>query len=83
MPSQRNLERLRGQASLETVRRGTGSEHVGVVLQTSEGERWILVRLGSNPFDDPEAQKLSGHTIEVEGYRVGREFRYSAVREIS
>ena len=83
MPSERKLERLRGQVSLETVRRGTGNEHVGVVLRTSEGERWTLIRLGSNPFDDPEIRKLSGRTIEVEGYSVGSEFRYLAAREIS
>ena len=83
MKSDRKLARIRGQAHLETVRRGTGSEHTGVVLETSKGERWILVRIGGNPFEDPEARKLSGRMIEVEGYRVGAELRYVAVRDIS
>jgi hypothetical protein len=83
MKSDLKRVRIRGQAHLETVRRGTGSEHSGVVLVTSNGERWILVRIGGNPFDDPETRKLSGHTIEVEGYCVGAELRYVAVRDIS
>jgi len=78
----RKLERIRGQTHLKTVRRGTGSEHAGVVLETAKGERWILVRIGGNPFDDSETRSLSGRTIEVEGYRVGGEFRYVAAREV-
>jgi hypothetical protein len=65
------------------VRPGTGSEHVGIVLETSEGDRLNLVRLGGNPFDDPETRKWSGRTIEVDGYRVGLELRYVAVRDVS
>jgi hypothetical protein len=67
---------------METVRRGTGSEHLGVVLYTPEGERLILVRIGGNPFDDPETRKLDGLTIEAEGYRLGSELRYVSVRQI-
>ena len=81
MKSVRTLTRIRGEARLETVRRGTGSEHTGVVLETPEGDRWILVRIGGNPFDDPETRKLPGRTIEVEGYCVGAEFRYVSVRD--
>jgi hypothetical protein len=55
---------------------------VGVVLVTTEGERLNLVRLGGNPFTDPETDKLSGSTIEVEGYRIGTELRYVIVREV-
>lgn len=82
MKSDRKLTRIRGQAHLETVRRGTGGEHTGVVLETPKGERWILVRIGGNPFDDPETRKLSGRIIEVEGYCVGAELRYIAVRDV-
>jgi len=78
----RKLERIRGRTHINTVRRGTGSEHLGVVLETAEGDRWILVRLGGNPFDDAETRKLSGRTIEVEGYCVGSELRYVAAREV-
>ncbi len=80
MPVRRNRELFRGRARLETVRPGTGSEHVGVVLETSDGQRLNLVRLGGNPFDDAETRKLAGHTIEVEGYRVGSDLRYAVAR---
>ena len=72
----RPVVRLRGRALLEPVRIGTGSAHVGVVLETAEGERVVLVRLGGNPFDDEDTRALSGHLIEVAGYRVGNELRY-------
>lgn len=78
----RKLERVRGHTTLASVRRGTGSEHTGVVLDTSEGERLILIRLGANPFEDQETLKLGGRAIEVEGYRVGSELRYISVREV-
>jgi hypothetical protein len=83
MSSERKLERFRGRAQVQTVRRGTGSEHVGVVLETTGGERLNLVRLGGNPFTDPATDKLSGSTIEVEGYRIGTELRYVTVHEVS
>jgi hypothetical protein len=83
MKPKRKLELICGQANLETVRRGTGSEHLAVTLKTPTGERWILVRVGGNPFDDSETRKLSGRTIEVEGYCVGNELRYVAARDIS
>ena len=82
MTPQRKLERVTGRTTLATVHRGTGSEHTGVVLDTSEGERLILVRLGTNPFEDLKTRKLSGRTLEVEGYRVGSELRYVSIREI-
>ncbi|HOB98762.1 MAG TPA: hypothetical protein PKM43_08460 [Verrucomicrobiota bacterium] len=80
MPIKREREIYRGRARLETVRRGTGSEHVGVVLETPDGQRFNLVRLGGNPFDDAETRELSGHTVEVEGYRVGSDLRYTVAR---
>ena len=82
MPSTRKLECFRGHAQLETVRRGTASEHLGVVLTTSDGERLNLVRLGGNPFDDSETRAWSGRALEVEGYRVGSDLRYVTVREV-
>jgi hypothetical protein len=64
------------------VRKGTASEHTGVVLETPDGERFVLVRLGGNPFDDAETRQLVGHQIEVEGYGVGHELRYASARDI-
>jgi len=61
------------------VRLVTASEHVAVVLRTDEGEELILQRVGANPFKDPEGEKLVGHRVTVEGYRLGKVFRYVAV----
>lgn len=82
MSADRNLERVKGRVSLATVRRGTASEHMGVVLDTAEGDRLILIRLGSNPFEIEESRNLAGRELEVEGYRVGKELRYTAIHEI-
>jgi len=81
MSPNRNLEKVKGRVSLATVRRGTASEHTGVVLDTPEGDRLILVRLGSNPFEIEESRDLAGRELEVEGYRVGNELRYTAIHE--
>jgi hypothetical protein len=83
MAPDRNLERVTGRASLATVRRGTASEHTGVVLDTPEGDRLILIRLGSNPFEIEESRNLVGREVEVEGYRVGSELRYTAIHELT
>ena len=56
--------------------RGTGTEHTGVVLTTPEGERLVLQRIGGHPFSDPETRNLAGHDVSVEGFRLGRVFRY-------
>jgi hypothetical protein len=82
MTPARQIERIRGHAVLTTVRKGTGSEHEGVVLQTAKGERLVLVRIGGNPFDDPETRRLDGRTLEIEGYRVGGELRYVSARDV-
>lgn len=58
------------------VRLGTASEHTALVLQTDEGEELILQRIGANPFTDAEGEKLVGQRVTVEGYRLGKVFRY-------
>ncbi len=82
LPLYRKLECVRGRAKLETVHRGTGSEHLGVTLKDSNGKKSVLVRIGGNPFNDPETRKLRGRNVEVEGYRVGNQVRYVSAREI-
>jgi hypothetical protein len=81
-PKKRELVRIRGKACEERVRRGTASEHSAVVLETAEGERLILQRIGGNPFRDEPTQRLVGLRLEVEGYRVGRALRYVDAREV-
>lgn len=82
MPPLRELQTLRGRAESGTVHRGTSSEHEGVVLITPHGERLVLERVGSRPFNDPATRALAGHTIEVDGYRLGSRVRYIDVRII-
>lgn len=71
---------LCGDVARTRVRHGTGSEHVAVVLRTDEGDELILQRIGANPFEDPESEKLVGHRVTVEGYRLGKVFRYVSAR---
>jgi len=78
----RRVVRLEGQAVAEVVQRGTASEHEGVVLETAAGERLRLVRLGGNPFSDPETRSLVGRKVALKGYRVGDELRFLEAREV-
>jgi hypothetical protein len=70
------MTKVRGRVTSAVVRRGTGSEHRAVVLETPRGERLTLVRLKGNPFDDAETRRLVGHEVEAEGYRLGNELRF-------
>jgi len=71
---------LCGDVAHARVRHGTGSEHEAIVLRTDEGEELILQRIGANPFKDPEGEKLVGQRVTVEGYRLGKVFRYLSAR---
>jgi hypothetical protein len=77
----RKLERIRGRVTLGTVRRGTGSEYLAATLKSTKGKKWILVRIGSNQFDDAETRKLSGRSVEIDGYCIGNELHYVSARE--
>jgi threonine aldolase len=79
MAQQRKLEELVGRAEQELVRKGTGSEHVAIVLHTTSGERVVLQRQAGNPFEDEETRGLAGRTVRVEGYRLGDVFRFTRV----
>jgi hypothetical protein len=80
LTTDRKPVRLRGRVALQTVQRGTASEHEGLVLSTADGRRLILVRIGSNPFEDNRSRTLDGTDVEVEGFIVGGEFRYRELR---
>jgi len=73
---EREEEVLTGLASLEVVRRGTGSEHEAVVLRLAGGERVILQRRGGNPFRDEQTLRLAGHQVRARGFRVGDILRF-------
>lgn len=80
--TRRSVVKLVGRVVAEVVQRGTASEHEGVVLETAKGERLRLVRLGGNPFSDPDTRRLVGHRVELKGYRIGGELRFLEVREL-
>ena len=67
---------VRGTVTAERVKRGTGSEHMGVVLRTARGESYLLQRIGGNPFDDPPTRELIGHRVVVAGFPIDGVFRY-------
>lgn len=74
---------LCGRVERKTVRHGTASEHEALMLHTDEGEALILQRIGGNPFRDPETDRLEGFRVTVEGYRLGRLFRYVSARPVT
>lgn len=78
--SSRPLVTLTGIVREQRIKRGTASEHTGVVLLTDSGEEHPLVRLGGNPFNDPSTRALIGKVVEVEGHLIGSEVRYRAAR---
>lgn len=57
----------RGRVVIE--RRGGRSKSArdAVVLQTAEGESFVLRMPGGNPFSDPRLDALIGKTIRAEG----------------
>lgn len=83
MAKKPKLEKLAGRVSARRVLQGTGSEHTGVILETANGEQVRLQRIGGNPFRDEMTNALVGHTISVEGYRLGDIFRFTKVEEDS
>lgn len=76
MSSQRRLETIEGHVDSASVARGTASQHSGLVLTTPDGEELILQRVGGNPFRDAVTQELSGQDVSLEGFRLGKVFRF-------
>jgi hypothetical protein len=58
--------RYQGLVTKELVSQGSKSEHRAVVLRTTEGPM-KLRRVGGNPFNDPELNRLVGQKISCEG----------------
>lgn len=66
--------RLSGKVIRKKVAGGSKSEHQAVVLRTSDGEEWLLRRLGGNAFSDPQLDELVGDSITGEGQIAGNTF---------
>ena len=74
-----NVEEIEGRVVARKALAGTGSEHIGVILQTTSGENLRLQRIGGNPFADAETKKLVGQIVKVRGVRLGDIFRFTEV----
>lgn len=61
---------LKGKVIKEVVGKGSKSEHAAVLLDTGD-KKYVLRRLGGNPFSDPDLDDLVGKTITVEGNVTG------------
>ena len=79
MKGKRELERIEGQVESEIVAARTASEHPAVVLTTDDKRKYILQRIGANPFDDTETKSLIGRRVRVEGFDLGSVFRFTKV----
>ena len=75
-PSARKTVTVRGTLRVDTVRRGTASEQRALVLEAA-GERLVLVKLGGAAFGLPPEAALAGREVEVTGYRLDGELRYT------
>jgi hypothetical protein len=74
--------KLRGRVGRRILYTGTKSEHVGLVLQTQEGD-FKLRRRGGNPFEDETLYRLEGKEIEGEGILRKGQFIMSAWRTLA
>ena len=61
---------LKGKVIKEVVGKGSKSERAAVVLDTGK-QKYVLRRMGGNPYTDPDLDKLVGKNIEVEGNVTG------------
>ena len=64
--SSNSEKQLTGKVVLQKFGAGSKSEHNAICLQTSEGT-YKLKRMGGNPFNDPELNKLVGKQIKATG----------------
>ena len=67
----------RGTVRRKLLRRGSKSEHEGLVLVTDSGE-YKLRRVGGNPFRDEALEALEGHAIRCSGKLDGNELFISS-----
>jgi hypothetical protein len=74
--------RLRGLLASELVNRGTASEHQAWVLNSTSRGQVRLKQLNANPFELGAAPATPGSEVEAEGYLLGSELRYTALRQL-
>ena len=62
---------ISGRVIKEVVSKGSKSEHAAVLLDTGK-KKYVLRRVGGNPFKDPALDKLVGKSISVVGNVAGQ-----------
>ena len=58
---------VRGVVERDAYVPGSKSEHEATYLHAEDGTRWVLRRVGANPYIDPEIDALVGKTIDASG----------------
>jgi hypothetical protein len=72
----RKLVTVCGVVGSARVKQGTGSEQLGCVLTTDDGEELLLQRIGGPAFGDESAKRFVGARVRVEGYRLAGTIRH-------
>jgi len=72
----RKLVTVCGVVGSASVKKGTGSEQIGCVLTTDDGEELLLQRIGGPAFGDTTTQRFVGERVRVEGYRLAGTIRH-------
>ena len=76
------LQEYTGKVTKKPFGTGSKSAHDAVRLETKDGS-FVLRRIGGNPFQDPELDKLVGKTIRCRGELLGYTLTISDWSEIS
>ena len=71
---------LTGKVVKQKFAPGSKSEHEAVCIQTNEGT-YVLKRMGGNPFNDPELNKLVGKKVKAKGMVNQYQFIAKSVEE--
>jgi len=75
----RALVRVCGVVESTRVKVGTGSEQLGCVLTTDDGEQLLLQRIGGPAFGDDVTRRFVGARVRVEGYRLNKTIRHVSI----
>ncbi len=73
---------LTGKVLLQKVAEGSKSEHDAVCLET-EGETFVLRRVGGNAFNDPELRSWVGKKVVLQGTMHKPYFMVTAIEAIN
>lgn len=72
---------IRGKVERENFGEGSKSDRSAIVINSDKG-KFVLRRLGANPFSDPELDDYVGKTIRCTGNPTGYTFIASDLVEV-